>query len=55
LDGVLSIIAAEDEQVLDRELLCFGPADLQTRLLHLGLPFELLCVQQVKHFLIVDL
>ena len=55
LDCMLSIVTSEHEQVLHCELLSLGPSQLQTGLLHFRFPLECLCIQKVKHFLIVDL
>lgn len=55
LDGMLSIIAAENKQILDCELFCLGPSDAQTFLLLFALALKSLSIQQVKHLLVIDL
>ena len=54
LNRVGSIVTPEHKQVLDRELLCLTPANLETCLRFARL-FETLSIEQVKHFLVVDL
>lgn len=53
LDGVVGVIAFEDEQIFDGELLGLAPADPQALLL--AVPLDLRCVQQVEDFLVIDL
>ena len=50
-----SVVTSKDEEVLNCELLCLTPSDLETCLLLARLVFESLCIEQVKYFLIVDL
>lgn len=54
-DAVISIITPKHEQVLNSELLCLGPTNLQPSLIHLAFAFQLLAVQQIKHLFVVDL
>lgn len=54
LDGVFRIVASEHEQVLDSELVSFGPANLETLLLGFVV-FECGLIEQVKDLFVVDL
>lgn len=54
LNGMLSIVASEDEQVLNSELVRFRPAYFEALLL-LIVVLQRCLVQKIKDFFVVDL
>ena len=53
--SMIGIVAPENEKVFDCELLCFAPAQLQTRLLNLVPSFKCLSIEHIEDFLVVNL